>query len=314
MINKRSCVTMDCVRKFLYACDHEGFHKLTLETFQNRWLPSHINLTHDVRNLVELCPRDIEFYKFLFTFLGMAEGLVNFNITELLSHFSGHDFQHYYAEQVAMENVHAKTYANILNLFFHGNVGDTYAYAESVLADEALDAKIKWLNGRVHKADSRAEKVLIFLLVEGIFFTSSFYSIAVLRARGIMPGVCMANDYISRDEMMHMRAAAVLYKTMVPDVEKPPTVWIYNLFREAVNVEHQFIAAKGEGVTLVNVSDIRQYLEAMADRILANIGLSALYGTEPPRACPLSYMGCVKNINFFERESTDYSAAIVNDL
>ncbi|ARW78122.1 ribonucleotide reductase subunit 2 [Common bottlenose dolphin gammaherpesvirus 1 strain Sarasota] len=305
---------MESVKRFLYACDHEGFLKLTLETFQNRWLPSQINLTHDVKCLQLLNQRDTEFYKFLFTFLGMAECLVNLNIDELLAHFNGHDVKHYYAEQVAMENIHAKTYANILNVFFKNNVGETYRYAEDIMNDEALVKKINWLREYVKTAEKRSEKVLLFLLVEGIFFISSFYSIGLLRPRGLMNGVCLANDYISRDEMLHTRAAALLYNTMVPEEEKPSLAWIYQLFNEAVEVEYNFIRAKGEGVTMVDINDIKTFLMATADRILQSINVKPLYGVSPPPSCPLTYVGSIKNINFFERENTDYSALVTDDL
>ncbi|AIU39585.1 ribonucleotide reductase subunit 2 [Equid gammaherpesvirus 5] len=305
---------MDFVRQFLYSCDHMGFLALTQETWQNRWFPSQISLTSDVGCLQRLNREDLEFYKFLFSFLAMAEKLVNFNIHALVANFHSHDLEHYYTEQEAMENIHGKVYANILNMFFKNNVGEMQKYARAIVGDEALAAKLHWLHGRVAEANTRAEKVLVFLLIEGIFFISSFYSIATLRVRGLMNGVCMANDYISRDEWIHTRAAALLFNTLVPEGEKPSHEWIKALFREAVEVEHSFICAKGRGVSHVNVGDIRMFLEATADRILKSINVAPVYGTQPPPNCPLVYTGCLKNVNFFERESSDYTTAVDNDL
>lgn len=287
---------------------------LTQETFQNMWFPAQINFNHDVLELSRMSREDVDFYKFLFTFLGMAECLVNLNIDEVLLHFDGHDLRHYYGCQVTMENIHAKTYANILKMFFNNNDGEMYKYAEAIVKDEALVKKIGWLRNRVIAANKKSEKVLLFLLIEGIFFTSSFYCIGMLRLRGIMKGVCMANDYISRDELLHTRAAALMYNTLVSDREKPDVAWIHDLFREAVEVEHEFILAKGEGIKLVNVDDIKMFLQATADRILGSINVPILYGTPPPPACPLTYMGSLKNVNFFERESTDYTASVTDDL
>ncbi|BBB06513.1 ribonucleotide reductase subunit 2 [Rhinolophus gammaherpesvirus 1] len=305
---------MDFVKKFLYSCDHMGFLSLTQETWQNRWFPSQIPLTTDVSCLQMLNKKDTEFYKFLFSFLAMAEKLVNFNIEELVKDFHSHDVEHYYIEQEAMENIHGKVYANILNMFFKNNVGEMQRYACSIIEDEALAAKLHWLHVRVGQANTRAERVLLFLLIEGIFFISSFYSIALLRVRGLMNGVCMANDYISRDEWIHTRAAAMLFNTLIPECEKPTSSQIQSLFNEAVDVEHNFIIAKSQGVSHVNVADIRQFLEATADRILKSIHIDAVYGTQPPPNCPLVYTGCLKNVNFFERESSDYTTSVTNDL
>ncbi len=82
-----------------------------------------------------------------------------------------------------MENVHGETYANILNMLFDGDRAAMNAYAEAIMADEALQAKISWLRDKVAAAVTLPEKILVFLLIEGIFFISSFYSIALLRAR-----------------------------------------------------------------------------------------------------------------------------------
>lgn len=305
---------MESVKKVLYFCDHPDFLKLTVETWQNRWFPSQVPLSADVDQIKQLNEKDLEFYKFLFTFLGMAESLVNLNIEDLLLMVESHDVKHYYAEQMAMENVHGKVYANILNMFFNHNVGEVYKYAENIVKDESLAAKINWLQTRVKETTTPAEKMLMFLLIEGIFFISSFYSIGLLRVRGILNGVCLANDYISRDELLHTRAAAVLYNTTIASEAKPPCLWVHQLFKEAVDVEHRFILAKSQGVTLVNTDDIRLFLEATADRILESIHLPPCFGSAAPPSCPLVYTGCTKSVNFFERDNSDYSSFVTNDL
>ncbi|QDQ69271.1 ribonucleotide reductase subunit 2 [Colobine gammaherpesvirus 1] len=305
---------MESFGRFLYVSDHDGFLALTHETWQNRWFPNQIPLHLDVGHVQTLEEPDREFYKFLFTFLGMAESLVNFNIEDLLTNFNCHDAAHYYAEQVVMENIHGKVYANILQMFFNNNRSENLAYAERIVEDHALCVKLDWLRTRVRNAATRAQKVLLFLVIEGIYFISSFYSIGLCRLRGIMPGVCLANDYISRDELLHTKAAALMYNTLLSTEEKPAPTEIHALFREAVDIETKFIEAKAEGVTLVDVADIRRFLEATADRILGNIFVSPIFGTQPPKTCPLSYTGSAKCVNFFERDNSDYTTCVRNDL
>lgn len=309
-----SLLNMDSVKTILYSCDHPGFLELTQETWQNRWFPSQIQLATDSVEIKMLSDTDKEFYRFLFTFLGMAERLVNFNVEEIIGQFSSHDLYNYYVEQMAMENIHGKVYANILSMFFGNSNSEMYEYANKIINDNALLRKINWLQERVKSATSTAEKVLMFLLIEGIFFVSSFYSIGLLRVRGIMSGVCLANDYISRDEYLHTRAAALLYTSLVPVNSRPSTKWIQDLFMEAVQIEHEFVVAKSQGVSLISTDDIKDFLEATADRILKTIDCVPIYGTFPPRACPLSYIGYIKNVNFFERESSDYTTSVNNDL
>lgn len=302
------------ISKFLYSSDDSGFRDLTEETWLNRWFPSQIVLKEDVGCLEKLNALDLEFYKFLFTFLGMAEELVNFNIADLIEDFHHHDVSHYYVEQMAMENIHSKVYANILNMFFNNNRGEILKHGEKMLEDCFLSRKLAWLQSRVKGATGRGERVILFFLIEGIFFISSFYSIGLLRLRGLMKGVCMANDYISRDELLHTRAAALLYKQLVPQGEKPSREWILKIVEEAVEVEFDFIKSKGHGVTLLNLNDIRQYLEATADRLLVSLGMPVMYHQVPPDNCPLIYIGNSRSVNFFERENTEYTSLVENDL
>lgn len=280
----------------------------------NRWFPSQISLKDDVAGLRSMSQIDTEYYKFLFVFLGMAEELVNFNIGDMINEFSSHDVSHYYIEQMAMENIHSRVYANILNMFFNNNRAEVLAYGKTIIEDPFLEKKIQWLHSRVRNAETRAQKVILFFLIEGIFFISSFYTIGLLRIRGLMSGVCMANDYICRDELLHTRAAGLLYKTLIPEAEKLPEAWIRQVFQEAVEVEYEFVVSKGKGVTLVNFVDIRAFLEATADRLLKMIGCRPLFGTAPPDNCPLVYTGSFRAVNFFERDNTEYTSSVENDL
>lgn len=302
-------------KDMLYYCDHIDFLRLTEETWKNKWFPHQIPLLADVDHVKHLTKEDYKFYKFLFTFLGMAENLVNINIEELLEHVTNyHDIRHYYQEQIAMENIHAKVYVNILSLLFCQSGADLNTYAESIVDDESLAAKVLWLRRRIALAHTPAEKILVFLLIEGIFFVSSFYSIGLLRQRGLFNGVCLANDYISRDEVLHTRAAAILFNTTIPENEKPSREWVNKLFKEAVDVEFEFIKAKGAGVSLLNMSDIKTFLEFTADRILCSIDLPPLFRSSKPQNCPLVYTSCQKSVNFFERDNTDYTSLVINDL
>ncbi|AZB49232.1 core gene UL40 family [Phascolarctid gammaherpesvirus 1] len=306
-------VSQSLVKSLLYTCDHRGFLHLTEECYNNRWTPAQIVLNADSTQVSLLNEPDLEFYKFLFTFLAVAEKLVNINIEVLTKHFDLHDILHYYTEQEAMENIHGKVYANILNMFFDRDQESQLKYTLQVINDAALLKKIGWLNDRVNSASERSHKILIFLLIEGIFFVASFYSISLLRGRGLMSNVCLANDYISRDEGLHTRAAALLYNTVIPSCEKPDNTWINSLFKEAVDIEYEFIKVKGHGVTGIDLDQIRQFLEAAADAILSTIHLPPLFNTPPPD-CPMFYICYTKNTNFFERENSDYMNDIQNDL
>jgi ribonucleoside-diphosphate reductase beta chain len=60
------------------------------------------------------------------------------------------------------------------------------------------DWALQWI-----ESDSFVDRLIAFVAVEGVFFSGSFCSIFYLKSRGLMPGLCDSNAFISRDEAMH---------------------------------------------------------------------------------------------------------------
>ena len=68
------------------------------------------------------------------------------------------------------------------------------------------------------------EQVIIaFAAVEGIFFQGHFVQFLV-KKRSLMPGLCFANELISRDEGLHTEFAVLMYNYL-SDKPKPETVY-----------------------------------------------------------------------------------------
>ncbi len=66
---------------------------------------------------------------------------------------------------------------------------------------------MKYINNK----DSFAVRLIAFACVEGIMFSGSFCAIFWLKKRGLMPGLCLSNELISRDESLHAEFAILLY-------------------------------------------------------------------------------------------------------
>ena len=82
------------------------------------------------------------------------------------------------------------------------------------------------------------------------------------------------------------------------------------MLREAVDAETQFAQdLLGKGVAGLSTADMRLYLEYVADRRLAQLGLEAEYGS----ANPLAFMELqdVQELsNFFERRVSAYQVGV----
>ena len=79
------------------------------------------------------------------------------------------------------------------------------------------DWAIKWIND---KKSNFATRLIAFACVEGIFFSGAFCSIFWLKKRGLMPGLTLSNEFISRDEALHTEFAILLYTKLEKQLSK----------------------------------------------------------------------------------------------
>ncbi len=86
------------------------------------------------------------------------------------------------------------------------------------------------------------------------------------------------------------------------------------MLAEAVDCETQFAQdLLGQGVAGLSLADMRAYLEHVADRRLAQLGIAPMYGS----ANPLTFMDLqdVQELsNFFERRVSAYQLGVTGDV
>ena len=165
---------------------------------------------------------------------------------------------------------------------------------------------MKWIeNG------SFVETLIAFAAVEGIFFSGSFCSIFWLKKRGLMPGLCFANELISRDEGLHCDFACLLYTNHIEN--KLPEETVISIISEAVEIEKEFVTSSLP-VRLIGMnSDLMcEYIEFVADRLLVSLGCAKIYNTR----CPFDFMVNIaleNKGNFFEGRVGSYQKSGVMD-
>lgn len=154
---------------------------------------------------------------------------------------------------------------------------------------------------------SFAERLIAFAAVEGIFFSGSFCSIFWLKKRGLMPGLTFSNELISRDEGMHCDFACLLYNDHI--VNKLPKETVERLISEAVTIEKEFVSdALPVGLIGMNSDLMCQYIEFVADRLLASLGNPKIYNVENPFPW-MDMISLQGKTNFFEKRVGDYQKA-----
>jgi ribonucleoside-diphosphate reductase beta chain len=155
---------------------------------------------------------------------------------------------------------------------------------------------------------SFAQRLLAFVCVEGIFFSGSFCAIYWLKNRGLMPGLCTANQFISRDENMHAEFAIELYKMLEHRIDQET---VHKIFKDAVQIEKQFIT-ESLPVSLIgmNCNLMSTYIEYVADRWLQLLNYDKIYNSQNPFIF-MEMISVNAKENFFELNVSNYNKANV---
>ena len=204
-----------------------------------------------------------------------------------------------------MENIHSETYSLLIDTYIKDTKEKNYLFNAIETFDpvkKKADWALKWIeNGNF------AQRIIAFAAVEGIFFSGSFCSIFWLKKRGLMPGLTFSNELISRDEGLHCDFACMLYNNhMVNRLEKSE---VEEIIKEAVEIEKEFIT-EALPVRLIGMNSklMSQYIEFVADRLLAELGNEKIYNVSNP----LDFMDMINlqgKTNFFEKRVGEYQKA-----
>jgi ribonucleoside-diphosphate reductase beta chain len=149
------------------------------------------------------------------------------------------------------------------------------------------------------------------LILEGIFFYSSFAVVFGLQRQNKLTGSAEQIQYIMRDESMHLNFGLEIINAIK---EENPDLWtkdfqdrIVNLVRKATVLEYTFAQEVfPKGIFGLNADGFKQYIEHIADRRLQRVGLPAQYGVTNPFPWMSEAIDLSKKKNFFETRVTEY--------
>jgi ribonucleoside-diphosphate reductase beta chain len=89
---------------------------------------------------------------------------------------------------------------------------------------------------------------------------------------------------------------------------------VREMLAEAVDCEAQFAEdLLGQGVAGLSLADMRAYLEHVADRRLAQLGIEPLYGSANPLAF-MDLQDAQELSNFFERRVSAYQVGVTGEV
>jgi len=269
------------------------------------WRKEDINYTADKTSWDLLSPDEQYFIEHILAFFACADSIVLENLSiNFGSEVKLAEARAFYAIQMHIEQIHAETYSQLIETYITDPAKKNKlfnSFTEVPCVTKKADWALKWMStDRPFR-----ERIIAFIIVEGIFFSGAFCAIFWLKSRGLMTKTLgLSNEYISRDEGLHAEFGTLIYKRLV---KKVPENVVYQIFEEAVEIESEFITASIPCSLLGMNSELMiEYIKYIADYWLTELGYKKLYNVD----CPFDFMLLNKidgKSNFFEQQPTEYN-------
>lgn len=295
----------DTKRYVIFPIKRDDVWKMYKKSEANFWTTEELDLSKDLKDFNGLNENERYFIENILAFFAASDGIVNENLVErFCKDVQLLEAKFFYGFQIAMENIHSETYSLLIDTY----VKDITKKQKLFNAIETIpsvqkkaDWALKWISDEKSTFGTR---VIAFAAVEGIFFSGSFCSIFWLKKRGLMPGLCFANELISRDEGLHTEFAVLMY-SMLKD--KPSKETIIEIVKEAVELEKEFITESLPcNLIGMNMDLMKQYIEYVSDRLLLMLGLEKVYHSSNPFPW-MELISVQGKTNFFEKRVGEYS-------
>jgi ribonucleoside-diphosphate reductase beta chain len=291
-------------RFVLFPIEHDDIWKYYKTSEASFWTAEEIDLSQDITDWdSKLTDDERHFIKHVLAFFAASDGIVNENLAEnMVREVQYTEAKFFYGFQIMMENIHSETYSLLIDTYIKDAKEKDYlfhAIDHMPCVTRKADWALRWIaNG------SFAERLIAFAAVEGIFFSGSFCSIFWLKKRGLMPGLTFSNELISRDEGLHCDFACLLYNEHI--VNKLPADKVRDIITDAVAIEKEFVSdALPVALLGMNADEMCKYIEFVADRLLAALGVGKFYNAENPFPW-MDMISIQGKTNFFEKRVGDY--------
>jgi ribonucleoside-diphosphate reductase beta chain len=234
--------------------------------------------------------------------------------------------RHLVSRQLFEEAVHVQFYLTLLDTYVPDDEERFAAFAaiENIPSiKRKADFCFRWIGSvfalrRLETAEDRRAFLLNLICfaacIEGLFFYGAFAYVYFLRSRGLLHGLASGTNWVFRDESIHMAFAFDVVETIrheEPELfDEAMADRVRAMLAEAVDCEAQFAEdLLGQGIPGLSLVDMREYLEHVADRRLAQLGLDPVYRARNPFGF-MELQDVQELSNFFERRVSAYQVGV----
>ncbi|MGH3934586.1 MAG: ribonucleotide-diphosphate reductase subunit beta [Pseudonocardiaceae bacterium] len=302
------------------------FYDRFRDAIRNTWTVEEVDLHSDLADLERLSPAERHLVHRLVAFFATGDTIVANNLVlNLYQHLNAPEARLYLSRQLFEEAVHVQFYLTLLDTYLPDPDERVRAFA-AVENIPSIRAKAqfcyRWIDSLtdLHELRTRDDRRTFLLnlicfaaCIEGLFFYGAFAYVYFLRSRGLLHGLASGTNWVFRDESMHMAFAFDVVRTVraeEPTLGDAFETDVRDMLADAVTAETAFAEdLLAGGIPGMTVTDMRTYLEHVADRRLIQLGFAPQYQSANPFAF-LELQDVQELSNFFERRVSAYQIAI----
>ena len=198
-------------RYTMFPVKYDDIYQAYKRQVDSFWRPEEVDLSKDLSDWQSLNKDEKHFISMVLAFFASSDGIVMENLNvNFGNEVQIAEARAFYSFQAAMESIHSEMYSILIDTYIQDSTQKLKLFKSMenfpCITKKAVWAQ-KWMGD---KRSSFASRLIAFACVEGIFFSSSFASIYWIKKRGLMPGLTLSNEFISRDEALHTEFAILL--------------------------------------------------------------------------------------------------------
>jgi ribonucleotide reductase beta subunit family protein with ferritin-like domain len=293
-------------RFILFPIEHLDIYTMYKNLVAVRWIVEEIDTSKDTKDFEKLGDNERHFVKRILGFFAGSDGIINEN---LIANFANEvqlpEAKAFYAEQMANETCHSETYCRLIDTYITDRE-EKLSILRSITTMPYVEKKAQWALKWLDRSASFASRLMAYAIVEGVFFSGAFCAIFYFKERGVLPGLTLSNEFISRDEGLHTDFACLLYSKLTNPLDDKEAE---ALMREAVEIEKAFIIdALPCSLIGMNSKLMSKYIQFVADRLMVQLGYKKIYESRNPFQF-MERISLEGKDNFFEKRVSTYALA-----
>lgn len=291
----------------------------------NHWLPTEISMQKDIeqwRSKDVLTDDERQAFETVLGFFTTGDSIAANNVAlAFYKHITSPECRMYILRQAYEEAIHTHAYQYIVESLAmdESRIFNMYRQVDAIYNKDSFVLNFNegifddnFKTGTFENDQKFLENIVVFsLILEGIFFYSSFAVMFGFQRQGKLTGAAEQIQYIMRDESQHLNFGINLINTIK---EEQPELWtpefqekMIGHIKRAVGLEYTFATELfPRGIFGMNADGFKQYIEHIADRRLEAVGLPVQYGVENPFPWMSEAIDLSKEKNFFETRVTEY--------